>query len=134
MKVKERIVSYVVLAASFLLLLSVAIPHHHHSNGLPCIEWIFGASADHHSHPHTEDTGCTDHNQALNLTIDKHVIEHDLNVLLCPLFTLYEYTNPQPSFSFFNSNSSIYIESLHDFWIGKAKGLRAPPAVCSPIA
>lgn len=81
MRIKEKMAYYVVLVASFFLLLSVAIPHHHHSNGLPCIEWIFGASADHHSHRHTEDTGCTDHNQALNPTIDKHVIEHNLYVL-----------------------------------------------------
>lgn len=134
MRIKEKMAYYVLLVASFFLLLSVAIPHHHHSNGLPCIEWIFGASADHHSHRHTEDTGCTDHNQALNPTIDKHVIEHNLYVLLSPLSTLFEYTHTAPYFLLPNRTGTVYIESLHDVWIGKAKGLRAPPVTGITIA
>lgn len=126
---KEKIAYYCVLAASFLLLLSVIIPHHHYSNGLPCIEWIFGVTADHHSHNHAEDTGCTDHNQALNLTIDKHLSGHDLLVLLSPLLILFEYSNQNaPLFLLlFNHDICIHKEFIHDIWLCKAKGFRAPP-------
>ena len=130
MVTKDKIAYYIVLTASFFLLLSVAIPHHHRSNGLPCIEWIFGAAADHHSHQHTGDTGCTDHNQALNQTIDKHTIEHQLNTILTPIFTLFEYSGSTNFLLLFNREESIYIEFLHDTWLCKAKGLRAPPAIC----
>lgn len=128
---KEKIAYYIVLAASFVLLLSVVIPHHHHSNGLPCFEWIMGEAADTHSHHHVDDTGCTDHNQALNLTIDKHVFEHDMTLVLTPLLTLFNYSDTEDTLFLllFNREAAIYKETLHDTWIGKAKGLRAPP-VC----
>lgn len=131
---KERIATYVSLIASVLLLLSVVVPHHHHADGMPCYHWLTEIADDESddssgtSHSAAEhDCGCLGHNQALFSSVEQHAAS-DLHLI--PLFILFHYINPLSAVALplpFERERAFYIESLHDSWIAKASGRRAPP-------
>ena len=131
MKVKEKIVRYVMLVASILMLLSVVVPHHHHSNGMPCFKSLTTGMHDHKS-ASTHDCGCNGHNLALFTSLLSHASDLNVSHLLFPLQVLFDYINP-PELAFcgqtFDRGRAFYIESLHDSWIVCASGLRAPPVL-----
>lgn len=132
MRAKRKIYEYVMLAVSIVMLLSVAIPHHHHRDGLPCYKSLFAESTHHDGHgtPGSHDCGCNGHNVALYTSIFTQMTDGDASLHLFPLLVLFDYINPPvPVFYhlFFDSDRAFYIESLHDTWITAASGLRAPP-------
>lgn len=134
MKLKERISYFMVLMASFLVLLSVVVPHHHHADGSPCYEWLWkGVSSDSHTHSQESDhdhaTDCT-HSQALKPAIEKHVVSDDIHLWLSSLFSLFYLLcqhGPDCLCGLFEISQTIYQETLHASWIPRATGLRAPP-------
>ena len=136
MRLKERIYYVLVWIASFLVLLSVIVPHHHHADGSPCYEWLwYGAASDAHTHSHGGDhdhaTDCT-HNQALKPAIEKHVVGEDIYLWLVPIFSFFYLLRRQDSdwlSALFEQGRTVYQETLHTSWIPRAKGLRAPPSL-----
>lgn len=131
---KERIATYVSLIASLLLLLSVVVPHHHHADGMPCYHWLTELTdeddADSSDTTHSaaaHDCGCLGHNQALFSSVEQHAAS-DLHLI--PLFILFNCIHAFEAVALplpFEREQAFYIESLHDSWIAKASGLRAPP-------
>ncbi len=123
---KEKIAIYISLIASFLLLLSVIVPHHHHADGMPCYHWLSETTS--HIPDTTHDCGCLGHNQALFSSIEQHSVGNQYPILFflpsIPIPSFENLTLPLP----FDSTQIFYIESLHDIWITKASGRRAPPA------
>ena len=75
--------------------MSVVVPHHHHSNGLPCYKSL-SAEAAHggHGSPESHDCGCSGHNIALYTSIFSHVTDGNVNQFLFPLLVLFDYINP----------------------------------------
>lgn len=136
MKLKERISYFMVLMASFLVLLSVVVPHHHHADGSPCYEWLWkGVSSDSHTHSQESDhdhaTDCT-HNQALKPAIEKHVVSDDIHLWLVPLYSFFNLLRQNDSdwlCALFEQGQTAYQETLHTSWISRATGLRAPPSL-----
>jgi hypothetical protein len=131
----RHITRFLMLACGFVLLLTVVIPHHHHANGLPCI-WLADMDEEDDAcegeHHHSCD--CTGHNMVFNANENEsqhHLSEHDITLLLTPLYAFPEYTHPSlttPNANpVFLSGKTIYIESPCDTWIREATGLRAPP-------
>lgn len=122
------------LVASIFMLLSVVLPHHHHSDGAPCYKLLTTeASSGDHSGAEDHDCGCNGHNIATFSSHQLHVMDVDANHYLVPLLTLFAYIYPpEPAFAgqFFDCSTAVYIESLHDTWISSASGLRAPPSFC----
>ena len=117
------------LIAGIIMLLSVIIPHHHHSNGLPCFKPLTEHS---HKSASSHDCGCNGHNVALFTSLLSHATDVDASHLLFPLQVLFDYINPpEPAFCGqpFERSRAVYIESLHDSWITCASGLRAPPVL-----
>lgn len=117
------------LIAGIIMLLSVIIPHHHHSNGLPCFKPLTEHS---HKSASSHDCGCNGHNVSLFTSLLSHATDVDASHLLFPLQVLFDYINPpEPAFCGqpFERSRAFYIESLHDSWITCASGLRAPPVL-----
>lgn len=128
-RVKKIVVQYVMLMAGILILLSVVIPHHHHSDGLACYKFMTTESAE-GSADEAHNCDCTGHNLAFNSSIQSHITDGDAVQYLFPLLILFDYVySPEPVSEgrLFNSGETAYIESLHDTWIVRATGLRAPP-------
>jgi hypothetical protein len=130
----EKMIRLLMLAAGLLLLLTVIIPHHHHEDGLPCIFLWDGGSeedgeAEGEAHHDCESNG---HTLAFNTkSLQNQATEtHDLALLLIPLYTLFDYINPllpSPDDWVFDSERSLYAESLFCIWLVEAAGFRAPP-------
>lgn len=128
MKLKIKIVRYAMLMVSIMMLFSVIIPHHHHSNGLPCYTFVTEQGSD--NHDNTSDTACNGHNIALYTSVLTHATDGDVVQYLFPLLVVFDYINPpDPDFcrQLAKRDRTFYIESLHDTWIASASGLRAPP-------
>lgn len=127
MRDKKQTIRYIMLVAGFIMLLSVVVPHHHHSNGMPC----FKALTEHsHHNPDSHDCGCNGHNLALFTSLLSQATNGDANHLFVPLHVLFSYINPVvPSLKeqSFIRERAFYIESLHDTWVARVGGLRAPP-------
>jgi hypothetical protein len=116
----------VMLAAGFILLFTVTIPHHHHEGGAACI--FLNCNNDGEDEEHSCD--CAGHTLAIN--VQQIVVQETIDPLhiLKPLYTLFDLTyDPQIilPFTVSGSNRPIYTESLHDVWIPASTGLRAPP-------
>lgn len=62
------------LIAGIIMLLSVIIPHHHHSNGLPCFKPLTEHS---HKSASSHDCGCNGHNVALFTSLLSHATDVD---------------------------------------------------------
>lgn len=128
MEKKKQVIRYTLLLAGLMMLISVIMPHHHHSSGMPCYKPL----AEAHHTPDSHSPGCEGHNLAF-LT-STHSDQTDLASIhyLFPLFVLYDYIYPpEPALVelLFGRERDVYIESLHDTWIARASGLRAPPLV-----
>lgn len=134
---RERIATYISFFASILLLLSVIVPHHHHDDGMPCYRWIFELSADsaqgdavpEEAASHQHDCGCVGHNQALFSSLEHHAVSEQY---LIPLLVLFDFINPPELFTsslIYSRERAFYVESLHDAWVVRAAGLRAPPVM-----
>lgn len=128
---KRKIYQYVMLLVSIVVLWSVVMPHHHHSDGLPCYQSLIEeATHDGHSDSESHDCGCNGHNAALYTSLFSHMTDGNIHLHLFPLLVLFDYINPPvPVFYklLFEQDRAYYIESLHDTWIASASGLRAPP-------
>ncbi len=130
---KKSFIAYFLLVSSILIPLSFIIPHHHHSDGTFCFSLTQAEETQHETEGHHESSHCTcnGHNQATYTTVQSHLTGGSIWLFLIPLETLFSYTSP----SFLLSDlallwrRALYTESLHDFWIAKAVGLRAPPSV-----
>lgn len=130
-RVKKTVVQYVMLMAGILMLLSVVIPHHHHSDGLACYKFMTTESAA-GSADEAHDCDCTGHNLAFNSSIQSHITDGDAGQYLFPLLVLFDYVSPSGWVAqglLFDSDETVYRESLHDTWIVRATGLRAPPVL-----
>lgn len=121
------------LMASILMLLSVMIPHHHHSNGMPCYKSLATETTE---TGHTENDAhgccCNGHNMVFFSSLLSHAADTDVDLHLFPLLILFDYINPpEPAFcgQVIECKRAFYIESLHDTWIVSASGLRAPPVL-----
>lgn len=137
---KEKIATYISLVASVLVLLSVVIPHHHHDDGTPCYRWLAeavadtgGSSSSENSHTqHSHGGACLGHNQALFSSEEHHAVS---DAHFYPLLVLFDFIDLQKIFAVmspaYGRERTFYIESLHDSWIAKASGLRAPPPAAS---
>lgn len=131
MRVKKKIVQYVMLLAGILVLLSVVVPHHHHGNGMPCYQMLMTETTqDNHSSGEGHDCDCSGHNLVFNSSLELHATDGDALQYLFPLLVLFDYMYP-PEIGFhgqlFGWERSVYMESLHDMWSTRAVGLRAPP-------
>lgn len=128
---KKKIYQYVMLLVSIVVLWSVVMPHHHHSDGLPCYQSLVEEAAhDGHNGSESHDCGCNGHNVALYTSFFSHMTDGNIHLHLFPLLVLFDYINPPvPVFYklLFEQDRTYYIESLHDTWIASASGLRAPP-------
>lgn len=131
-KAKKRVVQYLMLLTGILVLLSVVMPHHHHSNGMPCYLVLAAEAQADNSHAASEghDCDCSGHNPVFTSSFELHATDGDVGQYLYPLLVLFDYMYP-PEIAFhrlfFERERSVYIESLHDTWIARAAGLRAPP-------
>lgn len=117
------------LLVSLVMLISVIMPHHHHSDGMACYKPL--TEAHHTSGSHG--CGCDGHNLAFLTSFHSASTDLASSHCLFPLFILYDYIYPPtPTFveQLFGRERAVYIESLHDTWIVSASGLRAPPAMC----
>lgn len=120
------------LLAGIVMLLSVVIPHHHHSDGMPCYKSLFAGSEEGHKGDPSHDCGCNGHNQALFTSLLTQATDGDVSHLLFPLQVLFDYINPPVAIDnrySFDRERAFYIESLHDPWIVSFGGLRAPPVL-----
>ncbi len=126
-KVGNRIIRYVLLMAGLLMLLSVMIPHHHHADGSACYMPLTEAMAhDNADRGATGDCSCDSHNLFLLYSLS------DIGPHLFPLLVLFDHFNTSDDHLFhwlLRPERPIYVESLHDSWIARATGLRAPPRV-----
>lgn len=126
-KVGNRIIRYVLLMAGILMLLSVMVPHHHHADGSPCYKPLTERSA----HNNTDsgvpgDCSCDSHNLFLLHSAN------DIGPHLFPHLVLFEHFNASDDHLYqwlLRHERPVYIESLHDSWIARATGLRAPPRI-----
>lgn len=129
---KKKIYQYVMLLVSIVVLWSVVMPHHHHSDGLPCYQSLVEEAAHdgHNGGSESHDCGCNGHNVALYTSLFSHMTDGNIHQHLFPLLVLFDYINPPVPVSYkllFEQDRTYYIESLHDTWIASASGLRAPP-------
>ncbi len=135
MNCKQKISYTMLLVASLFVLLSVILPHHHHQDGTPCYEWLWqgdnACDQHHHAHDSSHDMDCSGHNQALNLTIEKHVIDNNpSHFLQISLYSLlyFLYPDKQDLLSFlYQQWWDNYPESFYISWLPEGVGLRAPP-------
>lgn len=126
MKVKKKIIQYVLLLASMVMLLSVIVPHHHHRDGMPCYKPLTTAHQTGDSHG----CGCEGHGLFFLNASQSVVTDVDAGPYLFPLLVLFDYIYPpEPAFyeQRWNREKAVYIESLHDTWIASASGRRGPP-------
>ena len=136
MNFKQRISYTMLLMASLFVLLSVVLPHHHHMDGTPCYEWLWQgddiSNQHHHTHDSSHEADCSGHNQALNPTIEKHVIDnnpsHFLQIsLFSLLYTLYPDQHRFLLSLLSQQYWDNYPELLYISWLPEGVGLRAPP-------
>lgn len=120
------------LLISIFVLLSVVIPHHHHSNVMPCYDSLTTEAMADDSHATSEEYDCdsSGHQLVFTSSFVSHATDGAVEQCLYPLLVLFDYMYP-PEIAFsrqlFDLKRSAYIESLHDAWIARAVGLRAPP-------
>lgn len=144
MKHKRHIMQWVVWISSVFFLLSATAPHHHHDGGKVCFMSFWGDGAKHacchtcgetspngHPHHHPLQT-CDDCGATVSVTLTQ---DHDSHAAVTPVlisfFVLLNYLYPaeleQAGLCFSRKYPSFYIEALHDTWITRTSGLRAPP-------
>lgn len=127
------------LMASFFVLLSVILPHHHREDGQACyalLQHIHDAEtggedhADHSSSENTAGCDCNGHNPAF-YTAMNHQYEHaDVHLFLFPLLVFFDYIyppEPRQGGTLTGNEQLLFTESLYDAWVVSATGLRAPP-------
>ncbi|MDO4702701.1 DUF6769 family protein [Tannerella sp.] len=145
MKHKRHIMQWVVWISSVFFLFSATAPHHHHDGGKVCFMSFWGDGAQHacchtcgetspndppHHHPLQT---CDDCGATVSVTLTQnHDNQTAVTPILIPIFVLLNYLYPaeleQAGLFFSRKHPSFYyIEALHDTWIIRASGLRAPP-------
>ena len=133
MNSRRKIIQSLMLLCSFIVLLSVLVPHHHHSDGSACYVFQLDDSGEGHTHHNDMHTcECNGHNLFFSNHSVSQQIDQDMDLMLHPILFLFEYLNPLADlfhwWQDWEFTPTIYLESLHGVWIVKATGLRAPPA------
>lgn len=130
---RKSFISYFLLVSSFLIPLSFIIPHHHHSDGTFCFSLTQTEKSQHEEEGHHESgkCNCVGYNQATRTAIQSPTENVSFGLFLIPLLLLFSYTSPVFLLSdlFLSWRRAVYKESLHDKWISRSIGLRAPPSI-----
>jgi len=131
---KYRVIQRIMLVCSFLMLLSVIVPHHHHADGLPCYRILTEGTADpddpdmnHHA---SHECGCDGHNIAVFTSVVSHITDGNEIQHLFVLQTLFDHIySYQYHFigKFFSVLADRIIESLYSSGFVSVNLLRAPP-------
>lgn len=128
----RKIIQVFMLLCSFILLLSVILPHHHHSDGRACYHpQQMEQPADSHSGD-AHDCTCSGHHLFVSNAHSGQSADGGGGCLLVPLLILFDYINPLLTVAcrqLPDHRQTVYVESLHGVWIAEATGLRAPPAL-----
>ncbi len=127
-----RLVAYLLLVVSMLMLAVPVIPHHHHADGLLCMKndiahGCCGGQADETEDHCCCDTGCITTHYFQQAPSTDHGWQHPapagILFFLPPRLIL----SLLPANTGFHRQAPIYIESLHGTSATRATGLRAPP-------
>lgn len=129
----KRLKIIFLLLAGCLGILSTVLPHHHHANGMICLELTLPGCDDSHSKTTDEDprdcTGCNWF--AYKIPVDLASLHQHLTLKFAPVkillgtwavLTDWVVDTPDEAPAW-----GVYVERLHTAVFLKALGLRAPP-------
>ena len=129
----KRLKIVILLLAGCLGILSTVLPHHHHANGMICLELTLPGCDDSHSDTSDENAGdCTGCNWfAYKIPADLASLHQHLTLKFAPVKLLLgtwavltdwvaDIPDEAPAWS-------VYVERLHTAVFLKTLGLRAPP-------
>ena len=128
----KRLKIVILLLAGCLGILSTVLPHHHHANGMICLELTLPGCDDSHSDTSDENAGdCTGCNWfAYKIPVDlaslhQHLLKFaTVKILLGTWAVLTDWVFDTPDEA---PAWSVYVERLHTAVFLKNRGLRAPP-------
>lgn len=128
---KRLIAIVAMICATFLMVATSALPHHHHDDGAICLtlDWCQDDAAE-HSHSHNScDDDCA---MNIDLLQDASQIGHASKVGLIPqLVAILTWDNllfTEPEVPV-NNMTFFFIERLYHGIVVEQRGLRAPPSV-----
>lgn len=128
----KRLKIVILLLAGCLGILSTVLPHHHHANGMICLELTLPGCDDSHSKTSDEDPGdCTGCNWfAYKIPVDlaslhQHLLKFaPVKILLGTWAVLTDWVVDTPDEA---PAWNVFVERLHTAVFLKTLGLRAPP-------
>lgn len=133
---RKRHIARILLFISMMVLMVPVIPHHHHTDGMICMKKNITADCCEHSH-HTpaDDHSCCNTTGCIATHFVQQAPQSDnagshpdiprvITLLIEPLINF-----PSLSESDARSRKYIYQETLHDTFVIRATGLRAPPSL-----
>lgn len=130
-KTKRLISAIALVIATFLMVATAALPHHHHDDGMICLHLDMGHD-DEAAHDHGHN-GCNE-DCAMNVDLiqDASQIGHASKAGLIPVITaIITWDNallPIPN-ECDNISPTIYIEHPYKCIVSTLHGLRAPPSL-----